>query len=580
MWPTMRELASRVVCDAQDKASDETLTHLPALVWEDIASVLKRVLLSEAPTLRKLGLYRLLRGDAGIDVVETCEDAPNQNDDDKVFMNKPKSKWKIKKDTGDQANTHSAPLSVMSVSFVIDVVVVSYDSILQTKVGTNMQIDEDGTLRAESITPLLSDFLSNYAIALAKRNDSRRLDEYVNEVFGSSLIKCAKARSLVTFFHAAASALESIAAASLPSPELRQVTVQDTIRSMLAEFSSGGAPQSLQDALKCDLALALQYSTPWEKPDVTLVLQILALYPPEDSSNRNTSVQKSAREALASWLQKLGNGSWVQNVAPAISSAFLLGHFMPFEGIDWLAGVNAVERDTGMAICTLAALKGNATEILWPAIFKALQSTPQIDPKSTSFCKANRALILLEFGCREQALSGMGNGDLVADKNESLLPPPPNVDSLLHNAIGFVMSQLTQVSTELVSAKAGSTASGANRSSEANSVSMLVASLIDQPSVLHQSFPSSVSIPLVVSDTLEKASGLISTEISNVIESQILLFAALSCGAEFEASGALVQSMKTCQTILDIDFSSVINGLNVRKDTKQALRSIFQYAKW
>ena len=91
MWPTMRELASRVVCDAQDKASDETLTHLPALVWEDIASILKRVLLSEAPTLRKLGLYRLLRGDAGIDVVETCEDAPNQNDDDKVFMNKPKS---------------------------------------------------------------------------------------------------------------------------------------------------------------------------------------------------------------------------------------------------------------------------------------------------------------------------------------------------------------------------------------------------------------------------------------------------------------------------------------------------------
>lgn len=142
VWPTMKELASHVTCasmkyrNVDDESETEILSRLPCLVWEDIASVLKRVLLSEAPTLRKLGLYRFLRGDSGV-YINAPETSRNEDDDEgecqdpNVFMNKPKSKYKIKKDTaGDLTTYQPAPLSIVSVAFVLDAVIVSYDSII------------------------------------------------------------------------------------------------------------------------------------------------------------------------------------------------------------------------------------------------------------------------------------------------------------------------------------------------------------------------------------------------------------------------------------------------------------------
>lgn len=453
-----------------------------------------------------------------------------------------------------------------------------------------MQIEEGGQLKSESITPLLSNFLSNYAITLAASDgENTQLGEYINQVLGPRLVRGTKPRSLVTFFRSVATALESISAASLPSAVFEPATLRETIRAMLAEFSSGGAPKSLQDMLKRDLALALQHTTPWKNPDVTLVLQVLALFPPEESiakskgetSHKKVSLQQSARVALTAWLQKLGNGNWATTAASACSSAFVLGDLLPFTDFDWIAGVNGPERETGMALCVLATLLGNASETLWPAIFKGLQNNPAVDTLSRSFNKTNRSMILLECGCREGVLSGMGNGDLVADKNQCLLPPPPNIEKILHNSVLFVTSQLTHVSKTLVgvTSKGGSSFSGANRSSEASAVSNHVVVLVGQMAILHQSFPSSVSISLAVNTSLANAVDSITKGTANIVESQILLYAALSCGAEFIGNNRLAQITKTCETILDIDSSSEI-GVDVRKDTKQALRSISQYAKW
>ena len=585
VWPTMKELTSQIICGDTHQSNQEILSHLPQLVWEDISSILKRVLLSEAPTLRKLGLYRMLNGDAGITVTipetsENREEASNENDDTQVFMNKPKSKWKIKKDTGDRANLQQAPLSVISVPFMLDVMIPSFDSIIGTKVGTNMQIDEEGTLKSESITPLLSTFMSNYAITLAmiNKNGSDQLTEYVNGVFGQNLIKGAKPRSIVIFFHSVACALESITTAKLPNPLLKQNTVRDAIRTMLSEFSSGGAPKSLQDAMKFDLSLALQHTQPWSNPDITLVLQVLALYPPEERSNGKGSVQRKARIALTAWLRNLGSCTWAENAASACLSAYVIGDLFSWEDFEWLAGINSAEREMGMALCTLASLKGNASETLWPAIFKGLKNIPLNDPTCTSFRRANRSMVLLEFGCRESVLSGMGNGDLVADKNQSLLPPPPNVEAILHNAVGFIISQLTLVSTALVNTQPCSAASGANKSSEASTVSSLVVSLIGQLTVLHQAFPSSVSIPLLVNNTLQKAVESMVNRAENMVENMIILCAALCCGAEFVCGDSLKQILRTCEVILDIDFSGL--EVKVKKDTKQALRSVLQYSKW
>ena len=587
VWPTMKELASFVAVHkvaAADETEQEIYSCLPQLVGEDLESILQRVLLSEAPTLRKLGLYRLLKGDAGIDVtpldaVRYSEDV-NESDDTKIFMQKPKSKWKIKKDTGDQASLQLAPLSMISVTFVIDIVIVSYDSIIGTKVGTNMQIDVDGTLKSESITPMLSEFLQNYAISIAvNRENADRLSKYVNHMFSSDLIRSVKPRSLVTFFGATASALESIAASSFSRAVLEPDIVRDAIRTMLAEFSSGGAPQSLQEALKHDLAVALQHTKPWTIIDANLVLQILALYPPEEHiDNAMLSVKQRSRSCLKVWLGNLANGGWPKNAASACSSAFVIGDLIPFNG-DWRAGVDDAERDIGMALCTLAALQGNASEALWPAVLRGLNNVdaPNIFPTSSSFHRANRSIILLEFGCREKVLSGIGNGDLVADNGQSLLPPPPKVEEILHNAIALIMAKLSLVSTSLLSTADGPNKSGANRSSEANAVSNLVASLIGQLNVFYHAYPSSVSLPLVANNNLQRAAESL---IDNPVESQILLYAALSCGAKFVPDGELDQVAKTCNAILGIDVSSLIHNLNSKKESKQALRSVFQYAKW
>jgi hypothetical protein len=426
---------------------------------------------------------------------------------------------------------------------------------------------------------MLSDFLSNYAITLASEGEER-LSEYVNEVFGSSLIKGAKSRSLATFFSSVANALKSISAASLPSGTLEQNTVRGTVRTMIAEFSSGGAPKALQDALKHDLALALQHTRPWVNPDVALVLQILALYPAEKQSIKANSLPQKSRVALASWLGNLGNGTWSQNASSACSSAFVMGELMSFADIDWISGVNSAEREMGMALCTLASLTGKASETLWPAIFKGLQTASPVVELSTSFYRTNRSMILLEFGCRECVISGMGNGDLIADQNQSLLPPPPNIEGILHNAAVFIIEQLTILSTNLVTNE-GKTASGANRCSEANAVSTLVASLIDQLTVLHAAYPSSISIPLVANKTLQKVSESTASKATNVhmVETQILLYAALSCGAEFSDDPS-TDITRTCRSVLGIDFSSIFNGPTARRDTKQALRSVFHYTKW
>lgn len=584
VWPTMKELAS-VQNSAVVKTGQESVSCLPHLVWEDLASVLKRVLLSEAPTLRKLGLYRLLKGDAGIDV--TAQDEPiysegvNESDSTKIFMQKPKSKWKIKKDTGDQTNL--APLSAISVSFIIDVVIVSYDSIIGTKVGTNMQIDVNGSLKSESITPLLCGFLTNYARSIAVDGESTgRLNKFINHMFSSVLVQGAKPRSLVSFFNATASALQSIKASSLPTTTLDPDIVRNAIRAMLAEFSSGGAPQSLQDALKHDLAVALQCTKPWTKIDAILVLQILALYPPDEHiDNAVLSVRQNSRSCLKLWLQNLTEGGWPQNAASACSSAFVIGDLIPFNE-DWRAGVDDTERDMGMALCTLASLQGNASEVLWPAVFKGLSNVDSSIkfPMSSSFYRANRSMILLEFGCREKVLSGIGNGDLVADNEQSLLPPPPKIEEILHNAVVFIIAKLSLMSSSLLSTEDGCNKSGANRSSEANAVSNLVAGLIGQLNVLYLAYPSSVSIPLVVNNNLQEAVDLLTTAVGNPVESQIRLYAALSCGAKFAPDSSLDQVVKTCTNIIDIDISNAINNLNTKKDSKQALRSVFQYSKW
>eukprot|EP00984_Skeletonema_dohrnii_P037088 scaffold38760_cov228-Skeletonema_dohrnii-CCMP3373.AAC.3 len=571
VWTTVKELSSEASMNNLEGVKDST-NDLPPIVWEDIASLLCRVLLSDAPTLRKLGLYRFLCGDSGIQVssVATEED---QDDNGRTFMRKAESKCKVKKKSGGA----SVPITTVSVSFVLDIVMRSYDSIVGTKVGTNMQIDEGGQQKSEKVADLLSEFLSNYVIALAASSeDGSELSQFMTRIL--AVITTLKWRSLVLLFRAVATAVDQSASQKYT---LEQETVRAAIKDMLSTFSSGGAPRSLQEGLRQDLSSMLKNAVPWTRPDASIVLDVLSLYPPQDDlvDNTDNETHSLTRSALATWILGLGDGQWANNAAPVCASAYVMGEMLPFnEKIDILSGVNTLERTLGMAISLLCTLTGNASEMLWPAIFKGLQKPP-----SASSHKAIRSMILLEWGCREEALSGMGNGDIVTDKQNCMLPPPPNVEFLLNHAVQLLMSQVTEIKTSL-----GGRAekSGATRSQASGQASSYIYTLINQIRVLHLSFPSSSSISLAVNAMLERCADSLkqsnSDESDGPIETVVTLtlcYASLSCDAKFEDAKELEQLLSICEAIMTCELSQA-KGKSMRRDAVQALRSIFHYAKW
>jgi hypothetical protein len=557
--------------------------------------------------MRKLGLYRFLSGHTGVDVTAPKINAPaassniddvKADDDRATFMNRPKGKNGNTKKSPRGASAHAAPLSAVSVDFVLNVVMRSYDSIVGTKVGDNMQIEEGGKQERVSVSHLLSKFLANYAISLAAEyaNDgtgARRLSEFVNMVFGPMLIQCSKARSLLLYYRSVASAIDTEQCLLNINPD----NIQATIRSMRAVFSSGGAPKSMQEELRLDLSLVLKSSIPWNKGDPCLILAVLAMYPPTDEllimDDAEERPLSKARDALGRWLIGFDDGGWAKNASSACASSFVSGQLMPFgDDMDIMAGVNSAERDIGMSVCVFCSLSGGGSGLLWPAVFKGLQSVPAAaaaaSSSSASFSRANRSMILLEYGCREGILSGIGNGDILLGKsNGFMMPPPPNIESLLGNAAQFVMSQLMSMSTTLFEIDSASDKSGGStRSSTSNSSSSYIAILIGQLRVLHLAYPSSVSLSQTVDrmfeDCVDSLTAIKKTEIDNsasqnCVKLLTLCYAALSCGASFTGDEKLSQLVSTCRMILNVQLS-IPPG--IKNDAKQACRSIFQYAKW
>ncbi|KAL9189288.1 hypothetical protein ACHAXT_011778 [Thalassiosira profunda] len=573
VWETVREMTSEVA--NEEEASEDTANLLPRLTWNDIGSLLSRVLLSDAPTLRKLGLYRFLSGHTGINVSALDANVAESASDG----NKPSV----------TTSTQQALLSVVSVGFVVDVVMRSYDAIVATKVGNNISIDDDGQQKSISIADLLSKFLSAYTITLATADGeggSEKLSKLVSRVFGSELLETYKTRSVLLFYQSLATALDqAVAAENNPRPEIEPATIQAAIRSMRAIFSSGGAPKSMQQGLKLAVALALKNAQPWEKVDASVVLQILALYPPLDemADEAEETAHSKARDAIGSWLLGLGSGAWAKNAASACASAYVLGQLLPYGEMDVMTGVNAAEREAGMAISILCSLSGDGSELLWPAVFKGLQQSVSATASGTpGFCKATRSMILLEFGCKEGVLSGMGNGDLVMDSKQHMMPPPPHIESLLGNAVQFVLSQSMALSTTLFeTSDEGGSSSGSTRSSTSGSASQYVAILIGQLRTLHLAYPSSGSLSQAVDSMLDECvTSLAKSEESqagNVVKSLTLTYAALSCGASFTGGETIDRLVSTCRTILGLE---LVIPPTVKKEAKQACRSIFQYAKW
>ncbi|KAL7550137.1 hypothetical protein ACHAWF_013382 [Thalassiosira exigua] len=608
VWPTVAELAAEAgsVADDEGGAADEE-TLLPRLTWDDVDALLRRVLFSDSPVLRKLGLYRFLSGGAGVDVVvlpdgamEADEGTPSDPsgrdaESNEAFMKRPKSKGGIKQTRcGPTSLTEPAPLSTVSVPFVLDAIVRSYDSIVGTKVGGNIQVEgDDGRQQSVALADVLSVFFANYVVALAAQGLGERLSEFANGVFGG-LIQNHKARTVTVVWRSVATGLECMPPSERNSLRIDPGTVQGAVRSMRAVFSSGGAPRSMQQGLKLDLARALRNSKPWEKPETSVVLRSLAMYPPSDD-DEGPADETRARATLGIWLRGLGSGTWASTAAPACASAFVMGQLVPYGEVDVASGSDVAERESGAAICAMCELCEGGSELLWPAVFKGLQRSVPDDASSPGFFRAHRSAILLEFGCKEGILSGMGNGEIVLDENaRSAMPPPPKIEALLGNAVRFVLSQLTTMTTTLFATddEAGGPSGGSTRSSASSGASSYAAMRIGQMRTLIAAYPSSAvlaeaanrmleecvdALLLAIRDGLESQTGQERTgNPSDVVKRLVLAYAALSCGAVFEGDSAS-RIVSTCRAVIGLE-PSVPAG--IRKGARQACRSIFHYAKW
>jgi tRNA G18 (ribose-2'-O)-methylase SpoU len=237
--------------------------------------------------------------------------------------------------------------------------------------------------------------------------------------------------------------------------------------------------------------------------------------------------------------------------------------------------------------CTLAVsetIRHTSGELLWPAIHKGLSQSAGVILSKGHHPKADfvaRALLLLENGCKLRQLSGLGNGDLVVNpKTQQIMPPPPNIEQMLQNAIDFVQWHVRMLlSTECHKQD------NPEESQKGKRFTGSYALLISQLKILHQSYPSSQAVSTVMNELLQKSTRdlkeLLAGKDASTSEGDVkklllvsLIYGACSCGAEPEK--------KSYTSLIRLLMST---GLSTAGDGQPGVwvkssRSIIQYARW
>jgi hypothetical protein len=496
VWDTVAEICmgAVVVVSSQKSADPEDL--LPPLSWEWISAMLARVLLSDTPVLRKLGLYRFLSGHAGI--------AIDSNNIVKEQLHPTKK----------HAKKQNAPLSLVSTDFVLNIIIPSYDMLGQS-VGTNVHFQVNGKMQVHDITPLLESFLRPYVQVL---DDSGRF-EFLRSLLAASILCSIRLKMIVMIFEAVA----SVDTIDLP---VDQDTLQTAVQSLGFLFNGKSIVAVYRERVLGAFALILSRSTTSNAIDPKVLLRVLSLYPIATLTRVNREsietklVDNPKYSALQKWLVNLGDSSsWASTVGAACASAFVMGQLFPPMG-EWApeSGSTETERLIGGAIVLLCALAAEDTpsSLLWPAIYKGLSTIP-----SHGWYNANRtcrSIILLESACRLGIVSGMGNGELLVDQKQQMMPPPPNIESLLVSTVNFILQHIEA----LMSFENNEKREGSARSGNTGRMSSTFALLISQMQVLCYGYPSSLALSSSVNKIFELSMKRLVKEQLNAIDTVTL----------------------------------------------------------
>ena len=607
VWSTVIELCAACVTDANagTETNDMIQLSLPQITWDWVGALFARVLLSDSPTLRKLGLFRLFLGSAGIkaDDEDTTENAK--------VGSKSKKKKKKGKGTGPKQQVEPAPISIVSPSFMLFCLVQSFDSLVS--VGTGVNFEVNGKTASHDLAKMLSPFLTRYTRALF--DDKERLQSFIEGVLSEAFVGGTRAVTLVLI-------LDSILEAWNGQNSVKVQLSIDCIDKGVAAFKvlcdSGSVVFDFRQSLLLNLSKILSYSVlqDGKKPDPILILKTLALYPASEEINEVTEFDTNSAYSLNSWLNSFGE-DWSVTVAAACATSFISGDLLPYgEGDEnGLVGTSTLERQRGAAVAKLCALSGSLesnspSALLWPAINKGLSRGAPLGQSSLALTKemghkVARAVILLESGCKQRVLGGIGHGDLVLDKDGNMLPPPPTIEMLLSRAVNFTLEQLRLVSVcnydenNIVADSCG------GRSTKSGEFANHFAILINQLMVLKKSYPSSIIMSqslnallrssldtvLEVQGRLNKEDGKCSVnDAVKMMKSMAIIYGVLTVGAELGTDGKTVEEEKqkldatidTCIAVLALHFKKPDTSENSQIATWQvkAMTSLFEHSRW
>ena len=609
VWSTVVELCAACVTDANAAVGagtgDLTQLSLPQITWDWVGALFARVLLSDSPTLRKLGLFRLFLGSAGIKAEEdTIENAKAGS--------KSRKNTRKGKGAGPKQKVQPAPISIVSPSFMLFCLVQSFDSLVS--VGTGVNFEVNGKTASHDLAKMLSPFLTRYTRALF--DDQERLQSFIEGVLSEAFIGGTRALTLVLI-------LDSIVEAWNGQDSVKVQLSIDCIDKGVAAFKllcdSGSVVFDFRQSLLLNLSKILSYSVlqDGKKPDPILILKTLALYPASEEINEVTEFDTNSAYSLNSWLKSFGE-DWSVTVAAACATSFISGDLLPYgEGdANGLVGTSNLERQRGAAVAKLCALSGNLesnspSALLWPAINKGLSYGAPLGLSSLALSKEMghklaRAVILLENGCKQRVLGGIGHGDLVLDKDGIMMPPPPTIEMLLSRAVNFTLEQLRLVSVcnydenNIVADSCG------GRSTKSGEFANHFAILINQLMVLKKSYPSSIimtqSLNALLRSSLDivlEAQGSLNTgngkcsvnDAVKMMKSMAIIYGVLTVGAELETDGNTVveegkkemnTTIDTCIAVLALHFKKPDTSENSQIATWQvkAMTSLFEHSRW
>jgi tRNA G18 (ribose-2'-O)-methylase SpoU len=642
VWSTVVELCA--ACVGRDTSSNGpgNATHymLPKIAWDWVGALFARVLMSHSPTLRKLGLFRLFLGEAGIKLEDPNgngngdgsngggggnSDANDNSDGNNASQQKAnsskssqgkkgKGKGK-KKGKAGKMKVEPAPISIISPAFVLYCLIPSFDS-LASSVGTGVNFEVNGKVRNNDLSKMLPPFLTQYTKALLRNGSSDRLRDFVEGLLGEKFLLSTKARSLVLIFNSVLQAWEGDKSIKIT---LSSGCIKDSVAAFQTMYQGGSVVFDFRQSLLLDFSRILSYSVlaDGKKPDPELVLDTLALYPAAEELTEPSTYDLQTSLTLNSWLRSFGE-DWVVNAGAACASSFISGYLVPFhEGGDekGLVVTSSLARQRGAAIAKLCALSGSfedssPSSLLWPSINKGLQySSPlgqDLLPLSKEFGqKVARAIVLLQYGCQERVLSGIGHGDLVLDKDGNMMPLPPAIEVILSRAVNFTLDQLRRVSICNYHANqniATSKSTYGGRSTKSGEFAGRFTHLIRQLMVLKKSYPSSVTMEVALNKLLRKSIDVVittndamskgeSTQLGvngsvDMVKNMSIIYGVLTLGAELSEGELESEEEKDhiteiCSAFLGMKFR------NLESDSSQvatwqvkSMRSIFELAKW